>query len=606
MKKTTIYLLAASLLWAGCKKENSQQETSLSTEKLENTKAIAAFQTIGVVGKVYTGYQGWFSAPGDGSPLNAWIHWGGNPPAPGALTFEAYPDMSEYAATSLFQSGFANLGNGAPAKLFSSYKADVVNKHFQWMQQAGIDGAAVQRFLNPNTTIMAHRNAIAVNAKNAAEAYDRSFYIMYDLNSADQQVKDDWLNVINTQLNLTASPNYAREGGKPVVCIWGYGFTSRVPTATQALDIINWFKAQGCYVIGGVPRDWRTSTGGSKPGFENVYKAYNMISPWAVGSSDPDSYNTNYTLPDKAYCATNGMAYQPVMYVGFAWSNWNGGPVNQIPRNKGQFFWKWAYHFRNASIPSAYIAMFDEFDEATNIAKTADSYLDIPTNQHFLTTSADGTYLSSDFYLRLSGKAIRMIKGLDPLTNTVPIPASAGPRWLATSFQLGYDGMPTWTDSPDQTAINTIGFGATGNPVCGVVTNETNHLGNASIRVAGRDNSATGSNVYFKIFDVDIPVTAGTKLRFWKFPTNTLSRYVTVDLVMTDGTTLRDSGAQDQNGALMHPGTAKGTVNTWAQTTCTIGSWLNGKTIDKILIAYDHAADTGDFKAYIDDIVIEN
>jgi hypothetical protein len=167
--------------------------------------------------------------------------------------------------------------------------------------------------------------------------------------------------------------------------------------------------------------------------------------------------------------------------------------------------------------------------------------------------------------------------------------------------------MLDWTNSPNQTIVNITGFAGAAASICGVVTGETSHLGDASIRIAGNDNAASGgSNVYFRVLDVNIPVSATTKLKFWKFPTNNLSRYVTVDLVMIDGTTLRDSGAQDQNGASMHPGTAKGTVNVWGQTISNIGTWLNGKTIDKVLIAYDHGADTGDFKAYIDDIIIEN
>ncbi|HEY3608718.1 MAG TPA: twin-arginine translocation signal domain-containing protein, partial [Pseudonocardiaceae bacterium] len=28
-----------------------------------------------VVGKITVGYQGWFAAIGDGSPINAWWHW---------------------------------------------------------------------------------------------------------------------------------------------------------------------------------------------------------------------------------------------------------------------------------------------------------------------------------------------------------------------------------------------------------------------------------------------------------------------------------------------------------------------------------------------------
>lgn len=75
---------------------------------------------------------------------------------------------------------------------------------------------------------------------------------------------------------------------------------------------------------------------------------------------------------------------------------------------------------------------------------------------------------------------------------------------------------------------------------------------------------------------------------------------------MTDGTTLRDCGALDQFGISVHPATPRGTVNTWTQIQSNIGQWLNGKTIDRIMIAYDHAPDTGDFRGYVDDIVITN
>jgi hypothetical protein len=69
----------------------------------------------------------------------------------------------------------------------------------------------------------------------------------------------------------------------------------------------------------------------------------------------------------------------------------------------------------------AFIAMFDEFDEGTVIAKAAKNQAGIPSNQWFLTLDADGTSLSSDFYLRLAAEAAKMIKGTRPLTEEVPV-----------------------------------------------------------------------------------------------------------------------------------------------------------------------------------------
>src|SRR5262249_52988460 len=54
-------------------------------------------------GKVLCGYQGWFRCPGDGSELG-WVHWSRERfrIVPETLTFDLWPDMSEYSAEERF------------------------------------------------------------------------------------------------------------------------------------------------------------------------------------------------------------------------------------------------------------------------------------------------------------------------------------------------------------------------------------------------------------------------------------------------------------------------------------------------------------------------
>jgi len=570
----------------------------------------------GIKDKVIAGYQGWFTAYGDGSPVERWSHWSrgtyqsnAGAPAPGYQSFELYPDVSEYPVSSLFQTGYAALGNGSPARLFSSYPAEVVNKHFAWMQQYGIDGAALQRFAGElrDGVFKAHRDSIATKMRAAAETTGRLFYVMYDISGMDeatfvQSVQSDWTNTIVGQLQLTSSSRYAVQDGRPVVSIWGLGFTDRPGTASQAAALIDWFHAQGVYVIGGVPRSWRTSNDDSKPGFESVYAKFDMISPWTVGryrtDEEVDSHRNNYLVPDRDYCNARSIAYQPVFYPGFAWSNWNGGTRNMIPRRQGGLFWKQAVNIREAGIPAGYIAMFDEYDEGTAIAKAAEDSSMAPTNQYFLTLSSDGTYVSSDFYLRLAGKATRMIENLDPVSAQVPIPLTAGPVFFRSGAEET-DATLTWNNTLEGTQ------GVTGAEF-GTVSGEPVHAASRSFRIAGQDTQTTASYAYFKAFDVNIPIQSTTQLSFWTYPQNSLSQHITVDLIMTDGSTLRDSGATDSNGVSMHPGAARGTVNAWTQTRSRIGQWLAGKTIDRIVIAYDYGPLTGDFRGYVDDIAIAN
>ncbi len=380
--------------------------------------AMAASGPGDVVGKVTVGYQGWFACIGDGAPINGWWHWANNwgqPPSPTNQGIKSWPDMSEYAKS--YQTAYANLGNGQPARLFSSFDQSTVDTQFQWMQQYGIDCAALQRF-NPDGGEGPTRDSMALKVRAAAETYGVKFYIMYDATGWDSmqiQMKTDWTVKMSA---LISSPMYAKQNGKPVVCIWGFGFNdSNHPwDSATCLDVVTWFKGQGCYVIGGVPREWRTGTGGSRSGYLGVYHAFNMLSPWLIGAfSDTNGANgiySNFIVPDQEDCNTNGIDYQPCVLPG-------DNSLRQ--RVHGNLMWLEFYNAIRAGCQGIYISMFDEFNEGNQIAKTAQDASTMPAGTTFAGLSdEDGTACSSDYYLRLTGDGGRMLKGKIALTAVRP------------------------------------------------------------------------------------------------------------------------------------------------------------------------------------------
>lgn len=408
-KSLFLYGVLLPLLIAACSKKNPQPEKPDGDKPTVVIPDKPGESEVGdVVGKLTVGYQGWFTAAGDGSPSNNWGH----------QNLECWPDVSEYTAT--YQTSQPNLGNGQPAKMFSSWDASTVNKHFEWMKQYDIDCAALQRFCNeitPGSPIKAFRDGVATRVKNAAEANEVKFYIMYDASGWKDlnAMKADWENTITGSLNLLASPQYAKQNGKPVVSIYGLGYAHHPSNAAEALEIINWFKAQGCYVIGSVPGQWRAGTGDSQANFINTYKAFNMLSGWAVGRVVDNGYAT-WVNADRDFCKAAGIDYQPCAYPGTSFHNSNGdaSPKNQFPRQHGDFLWSQFAVFRNSGVRSVYVAMFDEVNEATQIFKTAPTLAQVPAGKWFLTLDADGVEVSSDFYLRLTSDGGKMIKGLIP------------------------------------------------------------------------------------------------------------------------------------------------------------------------------------------------
>jgi hypothetical protein len=204
-------------------------------------------------------------------------------------------------------------------------------------------------------------------------------------------------------------------------------------------------------------------------------------------------------------------------------------------------------------------------------------------------------------------------------------PMQNGGGGTTTSFSTGLESgnpMPTWTDTVDPTAgatsVTGLCCGLTG-PQAGVRTGETSHAGSAALMYSG---SAQGGNphAYLEVFDLSgSPLAIGTSktLSYWIYPQdNATTPYVAagstnstcaaVDMYFTDGSTLRDSGAVDQNGNKIHPASQCGhlSLNTWNHVTVNLATNNGNKQISRILIGYDQPGATGGYRGYVDDITI--
>ncbi|MGL5113354.1 MAG: glycoside hydrolase family 71/99-like protein, partial [Flavobacterium sp.] len=489
-------------------------------------------------GKTVAGYQAWFKT---GTSTSGWFHWsGGTPPAKNKTHFEVYPDVSEYLDSDLTPTSLANLGTMQTSKLFNSANKSVIDVHFKWMKDYGIDGVAVQRFIgNIGNSIVKSPSNVAIKIKESAEANKRIFYICYDTSSSgmeatwDDTIKFDW--VYNVEQNdLTKSDAYAKVGNKPVVQLWGTGMAGgkNPGTAAETIALIQFLQSRGCYVIDGTPRAWRTGTRDSKgtaqtstfPGdqenFEPVYQRYDMISPWMVGriknNTDADAMLTSTMIPDKNYLDARNIDYMPVIFPGFAWSQWNDGDVNATPRNAGDFMWKQARNIKSLGVSSMYFAMFDEYDEETAIMKNATDWSTIPTDQYFLTSSADGIWLSSDFQLRVAGAAVEMLKGTRAVTTAVPVPHSLGPVYFRNSFEkratvynyVNDIATKNGTFNLDPCFYNPALIENTNTINPTTVIQQTNvRSGLYSVKVSGSVSVSTNAVYRYKTSEVQIPIT---------------------------------------------------------------------------------------------------
>jgi hypothetical protein len=404
-----------------------------------------------LTGKIMCGYQGWFNCPGD-SANRGWVHWGrSNKFEPGYCTVDWWPDMSQYDADEKFATGFKNADNST-AYVFSSHKEKTVLRHFSWMADYGIDGVFLQRFateIEPASLGLNHCDKVLRNCQKGAKLHKRAWAMMYDLSSSytgpalKERVIRDWKHLVDTY-QITKDPAdaaYLHHKGKPVVAVWGLGF-GRTYEGRDTYDIIDFLKNDpvygGCTIMIGVGNDWRTN---STPWFQQIVVLADIISPWAVGrygsknTSELDIFTTNNTVPDQAWCNSNGKDYLPVVYPGFSWQNLQqNNRFDEIPRLGGSFLWRQYYNaIHDAGATMIYQAMFDEVDEGTAIFKCTStppiaerptsvfSNTFLPTgNAQFAPYRPSDALLPSDHYLWLVGQGTKMLRRQIPLSATMP------------------------------------------------------------------------------------------------------------------------------------------------------------------------------------------
>ncbi|NLU71347.1 glycoside hydrolase family 92 protein [Streptomyces sp. HNM0575] len=207
---------------------------------------------------------------------------------------------------------------------------------------------------------------------------------------------------------------------------------------------------------------------------------------------------------------------------------------------------------------------------------------------------------------------------------------SASGSSFSSSFEKG-DPAPDWKDSvetaPDgekkthgvhrDSAPGTPGMSShtgSGPDKTPASKDKAGFSGTHSLRYAGEHTASGRGYSYNRVFDVNVRVSARTSLSYKIFPElpktdlDYPATHAAVDLAFTDGTYLSDLGARDQHGDALTPrGQAAAKTmyaNQWNDRRSRIGAVAAGKTVDRILVAYDSPKGGSSFRGWVDDVSV--
>lgn len=413
------------------------------------------------MGLIMAGYQGWFGTPGDGSPMTqvpnqGWYHYRESEMfRPGVLrnSIDFWPDMREYevqytpgdmypasgGSESAYSASPFLLPDGSHATLFSSYDESTVMLHFKWMQQYGLDGVFMQRFVGEilSADHKDHFDTVLRHAMKASNQYKRAIAVMYDMSGCSESMLTTMVNdakKLMDEYNLkdrTKQKFYLHENGKPMLALWGVGFNDNAHPKPSALaKYVEDLQAQGWSIMLGCPAYWRAGGNDCVNGTEHtalisLIKKCDAFMPWYVGRFGYDNFgNDDWQGRIKQDIATakgystkdHKVVYAVHTFPGGSDRNMHpnngypdGDPTNTGFRFGGKFFWSQLYHDIKNGAEAIYVGMFDEIDEGTAIFKQM-NVKNVPSNVPYpfnsVPTSADYTYSNggTDYWVTFTTK----------------------------------------------------------------------------------------------------------------------------------------------------------------------------------------------------------
>jgi hypothetical protein len=210
--------------------------------------------------------------------------------------------------------------------------------------------------------------------------------------------------------------------------IWGVGFNDGRAYTLKTVDkLVEFLKNDpiygGCSVMVGVPTYWREFGRDcvKDPFLHDLLRKVDIIHPWTVGRYKDEATYTAYVEVQKAdiiWCKENKVDYVPNVFPGFSWHNLNpNSALDQIPRNRGIFFWTQLKGAIKNGAEMIYVAMYDEVDEGTAIMKVSKNP---PVGQSSFVKFEEG--IPSDYYLFLTGYAAKMLRKKIPFREDIPLP----------------------------------------------------------------------------------------------------------------------------------------------------------------------------------------